>query len=83
MVKSPIHHSPITFRLFAFLPAQLRFQSLAVARHGEAEQEVNRRHDHEHLEPERLPGGLDDRCLRGGEQIEDTDDRSSPAAAMP
>src|ERR1051326_8508414 len=55
---------------------QLRFQSLAVARHGEAEQEVNHRNDDEHLESERLPRRLEARGLPRGRQIEDADDQA-------
>src|SRR5262249_35964855 len=53
----------------------LRFKMPAVARHGEAEREIDRRDKCIHFDAEGLPSGIDDRGLCRGEQVEDTDDQ--------
>src|SRR6266516_7626414 len=58
----------------SLVPVQLPLQSLAVARHGEAEYEIDDPDHNVDLQAESLPRRLDDGCLAGRQQIEDADD---------
>src|ERR1700761_6575146 len=53
----------------------LRLEMPAVARHGEAEGEIDQGYEDVDLDAEALPGRIDDGRLRGREQVEDADDQ--------
>src|SRR3954469_5549416 len=57
------------------LVAVLRFETPAVARHREAEAEVDQGYEYIDFDAERLPGRVDDRGLGRRQEIEDADDQ--------
>src|SRR5258707_2892972 len=61
--------------LLSRLVAVLCFETPAVAGHREAEGEIDQRDEYVDFDAERLPRRIDDRGLRGGQEIEDADDQ--------
>lgn len=54
---------------------QVLLQSLAVARHGEAEDEIDQADGDEGFQTKALPGRLDHSDLRRGQKVENADDQ--------